>query len=72
MYLFEIKKKLPLSAHGSHGIRGVHMEFLLGNRREAYMVATVVTHGHVWFGLYIEALPEGLSHMTDNWPLFST
>lgn len=36
------------------------------------MVATVVTHGHVWFVLYIDALPEGLSHKTDNWPLFST
>lgn len=23
-------------------------------------------------GLYIDALPQGLSHWTDNWPLFST
>lgn len=30
------------------------------------MVATVVTHGHVWFGLYIDTLPEGLSHRTEQ------
>lgn len=43
----------------------------LESRRKAYMVVTVVTHGHVWLGLYIDAPPEGLSHSTDNWLLFS-